>query len=313
MKLKLAGPGQLAYYLKDPDGDGRGPIDWLELTDTSPLKSRVTLTAKKSAATTDAGRVAVGTVTGPGLKSLSAGKADLVGGGFGVAPSGIDLDGYLGSLRIGDVRNEADIVAGATPGRKTGITAGAVGDGTTISVQGPISSLTATSFGTGSVTAPSIGRMTVKGDLVADVNVTGAGVAAGKAALGSLKVKGAIVGSDIEVGGNVTSVSAARFLDSRLFAGYDGPDDGSGEFSAPATIKLFRVTGATDAFADSTVVASILKSVILKSVQFENDDEPFGFVADVSINVLKVLSTGFVYDRFDPLTQGFNDFEIRAL
>ena len=37
MKLKLAGPGQLAYYLNDPDGHVRGPIDCLALTDTNPL------------------------------------------------------------------------------------------------------------------------------------------------------------------------------------------------------------------------------------------------------------------------------------
>jgi hypothetical protein len=146
------------------------------------------------------------------------------------------------------------------------------------------------------------------------VTVTGAGVAAGKAALGSLRVKGAIVGSDIDVSGNVTSVSAARFLDSRLFAGYDGPDDGSGAFSAtPAAIKSFRITGATDAFANSTVIASVLKSVVLKSVRGENNDDPFGFIADDSINRLKVLSTGFVYDPFQLLTQGFDDFEIRLL
>jgi predicted outer membrane repeat protein len=312
VKLKLTGPGQLAYYLNDSDGDGRGPIDWLELTDTNPLKSSVTLTTKKSPTTTDGGGVAVGTVTGPGLKSLSAGKAELVGGGLGVAPSGIALDGYLGSLRIGDVRTAADIVAGASPGRKTRIIAGAIGDGA-IAVQGPISRLTAAGFGAGSVAAPSIGTMTVKGDLAADVTLSGAGVAAGKAALGSLKVRGVIAGSDLRVGGNVTSVSAARFLGSRLFAGYDGPDDGSGGFSTPATIKSFRVTGPTDAFADSTVIASALKTVVLKSVRGENDDDPFGFIADDSIHSLKVTSTGFVYDRFQPLMQGFDDFEVRVL
>jgi predicted outer membrane repeat protein len=312
--LKLAGPGHLAYYLYDPDGDGRGPIDWLQLTDTNPLKSSVALSVRKSRATTDGGRVGLGVVTGPGLRSLSANKANLVGGGLGVAPSGIALDGYLGSLRIGDVRNGADIIAGALPRRKTAIVAGAIGDGTAISVAGPLRSLTATSIGAGSVTAPSIGTMTVRGDLAADVTVTGAGVAAGRPALGSLRVRGAIIGSDIDVGGNVTSVSAARFLDSRLLAGYDGPDDGSGTFSSPATtIRSFRVTGATDAFANSTVIAGALQSVVLKSVLGENNHDPFGFIANDSINSLKVTSTGFVYDRFFPLTQGFDDFEIRVL
>jgi hypothetical protein len=313
VRLRLAGPGHLNYYLNDPDGDGHGPIDWLELTDTHPLRSAVTVAVTKARTSTDGGRVAVGTVTGPGLNALLAGRADLVGAGFGVAPSGIDLGGYLGTLRIGDVRNGADILAGAWPGRRTGIVARAIGDGTAISIAGPLRGLTAKSFGAGSVTAPSIGAITVRGDFAADVTVSGAGVAARRASLGTLSVRGMVLGSDIDVGGTVGSVTARGFVDSHLFAGYAGPDDGGGEFSVtPATIRSFRVTGPADAYANSTVIASVLKTAVLKSVRGANA-HPFGFIANDSITRLRVLSNDFVYDRFWPLPQGFDDFEVRVL
>src|SRR5262245_63011384 len=56
------------------------------------------------------------------------------------------------------------------------------------------------------IRAPSIGIMTVLGSLASDVTVSGAGVLTGRPALGILKVVGPVTGSDIHVGGRVTSV-----------------------------------------------------------------------------------------------------------
>jgi hypothetical protein len=51
----------------------------------------------------------------------------------------------------------------------------------------------------------------------------------------------------------------------------------------------------------------------LRSVRSANGDDPFGFIADEAIHRLKVTSTGYAYDRFQLLPQGFDDFEIRVL
>jgi hypothetical protein len=299
--------GSLTYYLTN----GKGPISEIDLAGTDPLKSTVSITVKKPKHGKGDGRIQIDEVDGAGFKSFTARTGDLVGAGF-------NLTGFAGSIRVGNVSNGAAFnLPGAAPAARpkssVRITAGTIGDGTAITVAAPLKSLTVTSFGAGSVTAPSIGTMTVSGNLAADVTATGARVAANKAALGSLRVKGSIVGSNIDVNGNVTSVSARQFVDSRLFAGYSGPADGSGTFSTSAAIQSFRVTGATDAFANSTVIASILTSVVLQSAQGDNNHSPFGFIADDAIIHLKVISAAFVYDNSLPQTQGFEDFEVRVL
>jgi predicted outer membrane repeat protein len=165
----------------------------------------------------------------------------------------------------------------------------------------------------GNLTADAMGAFIVVGNMTGDLNISGATPAPNRLALVSFKVLGNVIDSDIRVGGHVNAVLAAGFTGSTFFAGYDGPDDGSGEFSALATINSFQIIGATGLVADSSVIATTLKSVVLKSVLGDNNDDPFGFIADDSINFLKVLSTGFVYDPLQLLTQGFDDFEIRVL
>ena len=118
------GAGSLLVYLTDPDGDGKGPIELIQLNGTT-AKSAVSVTAKKPKDGTGDGRVGLGSVTGGDLKSLSAKGADLTG-------DGIRLTGYLGSLVIGNIPMGADIIAGGTSAQKTAIAAGTTGDGTAI-------------------------------------------------------------------------------------------------------------------------------------------------------------------------------------
>ena len=55
----------------------------------------------------------------------------------------------------------------------------------------------------------------------------------------------------IDVTGAITAVTVGSFMNSRLFDGYSGPDDGSGTFTAGGDIGTFKVTGKTNAFSHS--------------------------------------------------------------
>jgi extracellular elastinolytic metalloproteinase len=211
--VKLTGPGQMGYYLTDPDGDGKGPIELVELSGTNSKTSVLTLGTRKMLSTTDNGRIGLVAVTGTGLKALTAKTYDL-------AAPGIDLTGHLGSLVIGNVLDGADIKAAGIPTQKTRIKAGIVGDGTDVQVGAALAGLTAVQYGEGIITAPSIGaikitghkKTLVAGDFEADVTVSGDGLLAGRPALRTLKVAGEIpAGTDVNVTGSITSVAAGTF------------------------------------------------------------------------------------------------------
>jgi hypothetical protein len=306
--------GTATVYLTDPDGDGKGPIELIELAGTlpDPLKPKAALVVAvaKAKTSTDGGTVGLGAITGTGLRSISARKANL-------DLSGIDLNGYLGSLTIGNITNGADVTSGAAavPTQKTRISALAIGDGTAIDVGTPLSSLTATAFGAGSVRAPGIGTILITGDMAADVIVSGAGVDPTRKALGALRVKGAVTGSDIMVNGNVGSVVVGAFRDSRLFAGYTGPDipDPAG-FNVPATVTTFRVTDKADGFENSRVIATAFKSVSIASLDATDPAGHFGFYAHASLGAIAVTGpTRWVYNPARPTPQDLGDFEVNIV
>jgi hypothetical protein len=283
--IKLAGKtGSLLYYRTDPDGDGKGPIELIELTGTlpDPLKPKASLaiTVRKSKTSTDGGTVGLGAISGTGLRSISARKVNLTG-------DGIDLNGYLGALTIGNILNGADVTTLTTtnPKQKTRISALAIGDGTTLNIVANVSSLTATSFGASSLTAPSVG---------------------------TFRVKGAVTGADIEVGGNVEAVVVGAFRDSRLLAGYSGSDvpDSTG-FNFAATVTTFRSTGKIDGFANSQVIATSFKSVTLASLDSVGSAGKFGFYAHTSLGAINVIGPAkFKYTAGQPTPCGVGDFEV---
>ena len=230
---------------------------------------------------------------------------------------GINLNGYLGALTIGNITNGADITTLATtnPKQKTRITAGAIGAGTAIDIGAIVSSLTALSFGAGSFTAPSVGTIFIRGGMAADVTITGIGVDPNKNALTLLRVTGAVTGSDIFVIGNVGTVVVGAFRDSRLFAGYTGADDGSGNFNLPATVATFKQTGKIDGFQDSWVIATNFKTATIAGLDASNAGKKFGFYAKTSLGTklgsIKVVGpTTFKYDPALPTPQGVDDFEV---
>jgi len=318
--LKLGGKvGSLTYYLTN----GAGPISEVDVIGTDPTKSTVSITVKKPKGGTGNGLTTIGEIDGmgtAGLKSLSMAKADLTG-------DGIAFNGYVGSITVGDVRNGADITLNGTATtpkgvpRSTRITAGQIlGSAATgvsdITVAAPLASLTAISIGEGTITAPSVGSITVKGkkatkttpgisgDFKSNLTISGAGVDPVKGkALKSLKVAGSVIGSTISVGGNVGLVSVGSFVNSDLFAGFSptGPSPFTGTFSGKFTVGPFLVKATTGGFEDSYVVATSIKNVTLASAVTDNSGTPFGFEfhgsAGGTFGGLTVKNPKLTYDK----------------
>lgn len=317
--LRLNGKvGTADVYLTN----GKGPIQWIELKDTDQAKSSLTIAVKKPKGGTGDGRVSVMSITGSGLKSLNAPTTQLNG-------NGIRLNGYLGALTLHDIKNGADIFSdnGGNLKQTSRLKLGAIEGDTTIQFANPIKSLSAVGFGGGSIMAPSAGTIAINGrranpkkgeaadagDFKATVNLTGAGVAAGKAVLGSLKVKGNILNSVIGVGGKVNQVSALSFRDSRLFAGFVGDLDGVGAYNAAGLIASFRMTSKTDAFQNSHVIASSIGSVTLRSLD-ETNATPFGLIADNQIKLVQVGAPPiFSYRPKDGVKKSQGQFEVRIV
>jgi hypothetical protein len=161
---------------------------------------------------------------------------------------GINLNGYLGALTIGNIQNGADITTLATsnPLQKTRINALSIGDGTNIIVGAAISNLTAVRIGVGKIDAPSIGRMVVRGqsrpvqivgDMASDITVSGAGLALGQLSLGTL-----IVNGSIPVGADIIAPSIGRIVVKRDLASDITISGANVDPAKPALVAL-RVVG----------------------------------------------------------------------
>jgi hypothetical protein len=114
----------------------------------------------------------------------------------------------------------------------------------------------------------------------------------------------------------VGSVSAGSFVDSRLFAGYDGPDAGDpSAFTGDFTVGPFRVTGTAGGFVRSYVVASRLKTVTLAGVDPTISGSKFGFVYHAGLTALTVKAPAFRVDPKGPAVQDLagTDFEVKRV
>jgi hypothetical protein len=306
--LKLVGGGTLEYFLTND----KGPITAINLNNTISTKSVLALTVRKPLGGTGNGRTTIGEINGGGVKLLSLAAADLVG-------NGIHLTDFLGSLLIGAVQNGADISLHAVKrlsGRGTAITAGVIGDGTNIElINAPLNALTAISVGAGSITAPSIGSIVIKGkgipgtigsipgNFKSDIFVEGIDLPLLTPALKLLRVFGTVSDSTIQIGGapgtigNVGTILVGAFVNSRLFAGYTGQIDGLGTF-LPSTVAVFRITGLGEnsVFDNSYVIAANFNSVLVDVVEPDNDDVKFGFLYHTKMKSLKVKSPIFIFN-----------------
>jgi hypothetical protein len=326
-----------------------------------PTPNALWVTVAKSLTSTDGGTVGLGAITGDAVRRIYAPRATL-------NLEGINLNGYVAGIRLGSVVNGADITTLASsvnPLQKTVINVLAIGDGTTINVGSTIYALYATRIGAGSIVAPriitmvvrgqpllgvvgdmasditlsglgvptnrralgllsvagsipdgadivapSVGTIIVKRDLAGDVTVSGQGLDPALRALGALRVAGAVSGSDIKVNGNVGGVRVGAFRNSRLFAGYQGADDGTGTFTTQATVAAFVSTGRFNGFENSRLIATAFKYAWINNLDSTNSS-PFGFYADASLGVITVISPlRFIYDPTISAPQGVGDFEV---
>jgi Calx-beta domain/Bacterial Ig domain/Bacterial cadherin-like domain len=324
--IKLSGKvGTLAIYRNDQDGDGMGPIELIEVSGTLPFlgeapKATLTITQEKSDGIGN-GAVNVGAITGTSLKAIAMGTTDLDG-------DGIHMTGYVGTITVKDVKGGADILLDAvapTAKSTVKITTGVIEDNTVIDVKAPIASLTATEIGIGTIIAPSIGTLTTKGsktpalagDFKSNLTLSGEGVAAGKPTLKTMSIKGAVSNAVLDVHGAITSITVGSFLNSRLFANYSGGIDGLGMFTAGGDVGTFKVTGKTNAFSKSYVIASNFKNVTLASIDPDNGPAhtKFGVTANDVIKALSVTGSKFKYNAKTGGTQDLagTDFQVKIV
>lgn len=321
--IKLTGPGLVSFAMNDLDGDKRGSIQQLKLTGTDPNKSVLSVSVSKfkgkkaspgvPAQPAGDGLVSLAEILGvenAGLKSINAGTANLTG-------NGISFNNYVGSVRVRDVANGADITTGAHPTlatKMTSLTMRNVGNGTTVTIGAPVNAITAVRVGDGSITAPSIRKLTVKGDTKAAlVGDLASDITTG--ALGKVSVKGNIVNANISATG-ITSLIANAINGSTIFAGYTptslADPLAGGTFAVDSQIGVLRTLGKTDSFVNSFVGSTTLKSVVLGSVAASNGGTRHGLIAQTYLAPVKVLGTpSFNFDIDGDLDQSIApDFHV---
>jgi predicted outer membrane repeat protein len=322
--VKLNGKvGTATVFLTDPDGDGHGPLELIQLAGTN-AKSALVITSAKAKKGTGDGRNSLAELTGTDLKALTATKTDLNG-------PGITMSGFLNTVSVGSISGGADIsVAGAAPAGAKGAGVGvsvtsalAIGNGTDITLaQVPLVKLKAYSVGTGgTISAPYAGTIQTVGNKKAgdpgnfgsNITLSGVGVPAKTLALKGINIKGAANGITIKVAsgtginGDVGAASFGSFTNSRLLAGYSGPDDGSGAFNLGSTIGKFTVTGTVAAFAHSFVIGTNFKQASkLTSVDPANGGTKFGFVFHGLFGGLTLPSLKLKYNTKTGGTQTFS-------
>ena len=295
------GFGSLLVYLTN----NTLPVSLLETTGTSPTRSAVAVSVLKARTSLDNGTFAVGGVEGSGLKALNLAKSPVAG-------DGIRLDGMLQSLKLYSLGNGADVeTTGAPiPLKKTRVAVKTgVGDGSDFVLGTPVSTFSAGSFGNGRIEAASIGRLTVRGNFTGDVDLSGVGVIPGRNTLGVMKVAGFVDGSAVEVAGRVGSVTVGSFLNSRLFAGFEGTTQGVGAYDPFGAITSFRTTAG--GFANSSLVSGTVKNVVLASVEESNGGTKFGVYADFYIQAVTLKAPVETYK--EPTAEGFGDFEVKVV
>ena len=82
-------------------------------------------------------------------------------------------------------------------------------------------------------------------------------------------------------------------------------------------MSTFKVTGKTNSFAHSFVIASNFRNVSIASIDPDNGGTKFGIVADNAVKALSAANgtTKFTYNAKTPGTQDFNgtDFEVKIV
>jgi hypothetical protein len=306
MTLQRAGTMQIST--NDPPG--------IVLSETDAA-SLLTIRVKKGGAGT--GVLSVDGITGDGdCRSIDAPGVDLVG-------SGVQISGYLKQLRVHDILNGAAVTAGGDVNQDTKIVARNIDDGATIDIGSRIQSLQAARFGTGTINAPRIAKMLIKGDrhngipgdCEAAITLSGDGVPIDKNTLGTLFVAGAINGATIIIdGGNVGQIVASQMIDSTNYVGFTPGDPSDplhgGTFVPDLRMETLSIKSRVNGFANSVVVAAIVGDIHLASVVTDNGGQPFGVRADQSISLVAVKTPPFQWRPTGAADQTLGDFHAKT-
>lgn len=289
------------------------PVD-IVLSETD-ASSALAIKVKKSKVGT--GLVQVDAITGDGdCGSINAPTADLTG-------SGVQLVGYLKQLQVHDVLNGASVTAGGTADQVTTIKAHNIDDAAAVDFGSQIKTLQAARFGDGTITAPSIGSMSIKGDKKAGISgdcegvitLSGAGVPAGKSTLSKLAVSGAISNANINVAnGNVGSIAALTMVDSHVYVGYTPTDPNiplaGGTFVPSLRLGSLQIKAKVNGLANSFAVAAQIGKIAPTSVQTNNIGVPFGVLANESISAVTVKTPAFKWSPTGATDQSSGDFHV---
>ena len=319
--------GTAAIQLNDPDNDGKGTIERIELQGTG-AKDKLEIIVKKNKDTGD-GFIDVGRIAGPTLGTLAAKNSNLTG-------EGIVFGGLVGSITVRDVENGADIIAGGTFETKTKLAARDIGDGTVIDVDGQLK-LTALRIGEGSIEAALLGQLAVtgdsklgiQGDFESNITIVPGKVLSDKEAkmnlLAGVSIAGRAIDVDIVVPGHVGAFKAGTFEHSSLLLGFTpnvvGDPFSGGVFAGDFKLTSFAATGIKNsplpAFDDSVVIAAQLGGVTLASADTDNGGNLFGFAAKnglaKNLATIVVKAPDFRYDKTLPLPQNSGDFTVKLI
>jgi hypothetical protein len=204
----------------------------------------------------------------------------------------VAASGGLRTLQLGDLTGPGSLSIGALlpdNATKATISLRRVSDFTFDSAM-PIASLTAIEWlDTGGVdetlTFFSVGKLnitgaknTARGDLEANVNVTGA------TAVSSIRAAGLLEGAVITTVGDIGTILLGGMSGSSIFAGTAARPTALADFFSDQTISKFTIAGiagfAGDLFVDSQVAAQDIGTISVRKVATANEGSAFGFVAD---------------------------------
>ena len=187
---------------------------------------------------------------------------------------------------------KAAAIAGGTwtiLGSAGSLTAGTISNWAAVFSQ-PLASLTDSGNFSGSLTAPSLGTVSIDGSAnSAAFHLNGTG-----SDLRQFTVKGAFSSSSIDATGSIGAVTAAALLNSQLYAGVNALSNAgvlpgtASDFSSIASIGSVVLKGVpgAPAFVNSDVAAATLGALTLGTLQTASGGTPAGVAAEI----LKSLS-----------------------
>jgi hypothetical protein len=220
----------------------------------------------------------------------------------GVLEAGMSVGGSLGVVRaVGSIDKGTWTVAGGA----SAIVAPSIGPAWSATFGGDVPAVVTTGSFAGSLTAHSMRVARFGGDMTGTLKLTGSSAdLAGKPALGTLLVTGAISGGMVLSNGDITTVSAGAVLNgATIFAGVSNTVTGSlptaaDQFTGADSILTFSVRGRiglADAFADAFVAASSIRTVVGRDVLTTNNGTPFGFATNSLTTFIDFEATPFVW------------------